>query len=474
MTLQDVTVAVGDGNLGTLPEETDKIPVFLGASSIGAANTMIPINDSDGVTSGLGLGPLAEAVRMHVENSGTPCYAVPLTTTAGTKSAVTGGGGGPAVSVSGNPLDEYDVRVKITLAGALSVGKFQYSLDGGNTYNGADITLVASYVIPGSGLNLGFAAGTYILDAVYIFTTTAPSYTTGDVNTAMDVINDDLREFGYAHLVGVATGADDTAKATNSAAFLAAMAAKRDAAFNSKAKFYHVGVECPNVPDASLIAAFAAVANIGAWAGGGYCVNLSPITGRRHTIPMVRVAVSKIGKKPLGKDPSQVLAESGVGPLPSSILSLVRDERKTPSLDAQRFVTARTIIGKKGFYLTNWPLMSPTGSDFKYLQHIQCINNAAKVARAKLLDYLSRDLATKDDGTGQLTEPQAAAVDADVDQVLRASLVQPGHVQDLEVRAVRTDDVLTSERLRVKVALLFKAYPKKIELTVGATRSLSS
>lgn len=92
-------------------------------------------------------------------------------------------GGGPAVTASGNPLKPYGtptatgssgIEVEITLGGVLGTSRLQYTLDGGVTFLGPFPT-ASSFPIPGTGITLTMAAGTYILNATY----------TGAITTAL-------------------------------------------------------------------------------------------------------------------------------------------------------------------------------------------------------------------------------------------------------------------------------------------------
>ncbi len=85
-------------------------------------------------------------------------------------------GGGPAVSASGNPIDLYGnptatgstgPQLLITTGGVLGTSRFEYSLDGGVTWLGPFPT-VSSFPIPGTGITLTMAAGSYVLNATYV------------------------------------------------------------------------------------------------------------------------------------------------------------------------------------------------------------------------------------------------------------------------------------------------------------------
>ncbi len=73
----------------------------------------------------------------------------------------------PAVTVSGDPDGTELLRIIIPVGGILGVAEFQYSLDGGDTYNGVNILTTATFPIPGTPLTIEFPAGTYNTDNIY-------------------------------------------------------------------------------------------------------------------------------------------------------------------------------------------------------------------------------------------------------------------------------------------------------------------
>lgn len=93
------------------------------------------------------------------------------TATEGTVSAVAPSGAGPTVTLTGTPKADNSIRIKITLGGALGVGEFEWSKDGGATWQEATILLAATYELGSTGLTAHFAAGTYVLNDTYDATT---------------------------------------------------------------------------------------------------------------------------------------------------------------------------------------------------------------------------------------------------------------------------------------------------------------
>lgn len=76
-------------------------------------------------------------------------------------------GAGPAVTAAGTPDATRDFVVEITTGGALGVGQYRWSKDGGQTWDESGLTLAASDVLGTTGITASFAAGTYVIGTRY-------------------------------------------------------------------------------------------------------------------------------------------------------------------------------------------------------------------------------------------------------------------------------------------------------------------
>jgi hypothetical protein len=137
--------------------------------------------------------------------------------------------GSPAVTVAGLPQGSYNVLVTIPGAGALGVMTFTYSLDGGKTTSDA-ITSAAggTYIIPGTGIELTFAAGPYAGTESYTFTTmdSAGSLATWRAGLITDYIDCDGVRLVVCAGFGEATHPDGKIRRTPLAWGMSALAAK--------------------------------------------------------------------------------------------------------------------------------------------------------------------------------------------------------------------------------------------------------
>lgn len=470
MGVQSVEFELLDRQLGGIPISSASHVCYIGSCSAAVpTNEVRSVGDNDALDA-LGIGPVAECVAHNLAISGGPAYAVKAEQTNGSATAPALDGSNPLMTITGTPGDAQELQVRILVGGTIGTAQFEYTLDAWRTKSNPRFA-AASFPIPDTGLTLGFPAGTYVADKVYVFTVTAPTHTLQNIVDALQAAINGTQNFGIAYVCGTTGGADDTAKANNCVTLVAALNAVAEAAFVAGKKNIRVVVEAPDVPDSALIAAVQTL-------NATRCALVRiPAEVVSDLVPRVakteggRVVVARLPRLPLGKDPSQTKKE-GIwsGALPSQIRRLLRNEASTPGLDDARIVTGTTYPGKEGqWFLTNFPLLSEQGSDYKWLQHGLVVDVLVNGIRAALVDWLSRDLDVRNDGTGGLDEGQASVIDRDIEKAARRAVGRA--VVDLRFRASRTTDV-EQEGLEGDLSLLRKAYPKRIKVRVGYTKQI--
>lgn len=399
-----------------------------------------------------------------------------------------GSGTPPVLTLTGQPLYEIKLRIECTTIGALGVWVFRWSVDNGATWT-SGVTSAASVVLTGTGLTLGiaagtaaldnvwlassqgmklaFTAGTYVAGEVYSFTTKQAGYSTSDMSAAFDAARQDPREWNMFHLIGLADGVTDDNKVTASVAMASALAAKLDNAFT----VYHRGIRAimdgPDVADTSagdtsLLTGFASFVNPRIVVGADFAYIRSPISRRVYRQSAAWVAVSQARRLSLSTDLGEVLT----GRLPSAIVGIRRNEEKRPGLNDQRFLTLRTYYGKPlgAFYITKPKTMAAPG-DFELLQHGRIIDVASAVARTKGLDLISKKQRANANGT--ITEIDARAIEREINSTLSLAIVQPGHAIRALVEVNRSDNIVSTKKLRFKVRVRPYAYPEFIESDIG-------
>lgn len=475
MPIPDATLTIVDNSLGILPEDASADTAAIGACSLGTPNTIYPFRgvDAQTVKDTLGVGPLVEKTVFHLAKSeGKTVYAVPVNASvAGASGAITkSNAGGPTITLSGAPKDDAQAQIVIVTTGVLGAGVFKFTLDGGDTWS-PDTTIPSggTYVLAETGVTATFPAGTYTAGDTYTWTATAPSFVVNDFSAAMDaLLADGTKKWGIVHLVGQATDAAGTVTlATTMGSKLATAAA---------AYRYACGViECPAVDKALLIAAFANFVDARVMVVGGWHELQSDVTSRVYKRPAAWSYVARLAKVPISIHPSRDASDVNLEAL-AGVIRLVptgaaastgyHDENVTPAFDSARFVSLRTITGRQGFYVTNGKTMAGTTSDFGEVQYRRIMDRGCDVTRNAILAYLNKKLLV-DKTTGQLLEDEAQGIEADVGGQLRTALVQDGHASDVTVVVNRTDNLLSTKKLRVKVRIVPPGYSGFIEVEIG-------
>jgi hypothetical protein len=468
-TLPDVYVEIQDGALGISQGSPENIEVKVGVAAGGAQHVLYSFTNAKQVKDVLQAGPLAEAVAFQVARTGRCIAMKAAASTAGT---VTTGApvktGSGTVPLTGTPNDAYEVLIEITRAGAniaAGTGAFKYSVDGGDNYSPEIAIPVAGvYVVPGTGITATFTNGgsgtSFQVGDVFSGTSTAPAMTTTDLANALDALLASPVQWAGAHVVGTATpttaaavGAKlDAAEVGNRFVYATLEARDIDATTDSGSEDTWMGnlnTEWRNVAHPRLTVCAGSVELTSELSGRSYRRNLAhAYTARLMTIL-----------------PHQHPGAVELGAL-SGVTKLYHDEQAKPGLDAARFVTARTIVGLEGFYITAGRMMAPATSDFQSIQHRRVMDKACRVARIQTLPYMNADVPI-DAETGKLSETEALAIEAKVLGVLEGDLVNTGNASAVAYRMNRDSNLLSTSSTDAEVRIIPKGYLSWIGLKIG-------
>jgi hypothetical protein len=461
MAIPELKQTILDGALGIAPTNTTGVLACIGNSSAGDLNTVKVFSDPKALKDHYGYGPLVEFATLALLEAGGPIVCVRATnSTAGTNSAVTKTGTGTSVAtLTGAPYDHYQAIVKITTAASALAdltATFQYSLDNGRTWSG-DINIPVSgvYLIPNTGITITFAAGTFVVGTTYTWTSVAPSFSTGDFATAADALLDD-ESVTWFGLHAIAVPADATAGLALFGALASVMA-------DAQTRFRNV-MGFMNAEDASTSATktnYAAQANNRISLGYGFENVTSPISKSQYKRPAIWSAATRASQVPPGED----LAQVSSGNL-TQVTALLYNEAVTPEMDAARFTTLRSIIGKQGYYVTNGRIFSAAGSDFQYIQHRRVMDIFATTARSSGLQFLNSSVRVKQ-SDGTILEADARTIESYIESACRTALIEPQYATDLTVVIDRTNNILSSNTLRMQLRVIPKGYAKFIEQELG-------
>lgn len=472
MPVGTVSLTIRDGGLGITPATNSNLVVHLGTCSLGTPNTLYSLSSTDDVVANLGAGPLVESGAYQLGASGGSTYLIPVTASvAGVAGAVTPTRVATSTSVmttTGAPNDAYGLFVKVVTPGtgqlitSGAVG-IQVSLDGGQTFAPqALIPAAGTVVLAGTGLSIVFTAGAANLDAGDVFTATcqAPFYGASDLQAAFTALGGLTQTWGLVHPVGYPTAGNSTANSTAAAALAATVSANMTT-FANNYRYARAILDCPPSADADLMTAFAAFADGRVVVPGTTCPLNSTISGRKLTRPWAWTVVARLAASRVSVSPGRISDGPMVG-----VISLTRDERKTPGLFDARFSVAQSILGLNGFYADTGKTMAPAGSDYSLIMNGRVMDVACTTTRTALLQFLNTGVRVNST-TGTILEADARGIESVVNAKLRAAVVQTGDASDCTVQINRTDNILSTGLLRVKTRLVPLAYATAISEDIG-------
>lgn len=471
MTLPFVKVEQVNGTLAVSPAETDQLVCVIGAASLAPKNTLLAYTSVAKLVAEAGEGRGVAACAEQIVETGAGYLIVPTLSVTGVAGSVSDTGTSPAVTVSGDPNDDYRVEMVITKGGALGTAQAKISLDDGNTWL-PEVVLAATVALAGTGLTLACAAGTYVAGDTVSFDSEGPYFSTANLTTAGAALIADKREFGTLLVAGRAHGANDAAKATACASMASAISTFAALA-QSKGRYFRTVLESPDVPSSALKTAFTSFADDKVLVTGMHEDVQSPATQRIEKRPIGGTYAARIGKIPPHKHPGEVRKGPGNGgPLPTRVKKLYADEDTIADLDGARFVTFCEILGKTGFYVTRGPTMDAPDGLFTQHQYCRVADLASKVTRDGLGEWFKTDLTVKGDGTGRMTDAQAEVIDADLTKRVRAAIVDTDYASDAIAKVDRSIDVLNTSAFEGDTFVLRKGYAEYVSWRVGFVKEI--
>jgi hypothetical protein len=573
--LPGVRQSITDGNLGLVQPAPDKLLV-IGPCSSGVVNTIVSAAQPSALSTALGVGR-AVTVGGHILDvaGGTVDVMKCAASVAASNGSVTASGSGPLVSVGGSGTEAYDAIIRIVNSGQLGVGRFDFSLDGGETYgsvrtipsagtflmpssgltltfaplsavvrtggttgpvvtpSGAaptgdndfiieittggalgagvfkwskdggltyttGVSLAASVVLTGTGVTAGFAAGTYVLGEkyswssgynateTYSFTATPATFNSADLDGVLIA----LRALNTRWKAVVFAGRPANAAA---AAVLAATIGGQMTVLAAQARDTKALIDCGGDPAASISAvqtAFDAVGDFRLAPFYGDCrIRIAnPIEGFRNPwLPTQIRAAGSVAIMSRGSNIGWVGLGAAEGPgrprggRLSKVSAIRFDEGKAgEQLHDHRINATRTFDGDQPgkFYFTNGLLLSPLGSDFRYLHWGLAFDLLCQTVNDAMKPYVNASLAVLTDGTGALDPVVAEQIDVAVNAAIRTAVLDPiteqgkGYFSAAQFACDRTYNTLVNRKLVGSFRAVPLANTEQVELTGGMATDL--
>lgn len=464
MLLPGVNLKIKDGALGLTADDVAGLHVKIGVSSKGPINQLLAFTDIDLIRDTYGLGLLPEAAAASLQLSGGAVLLMRIlpaaASTLGTPTLV--GMSTASLVPTGTVADKYNIKVKITKAGATLIAAtaaFQYSLDDGRTYSEEKaVPTTGIYLITEVGITLTWTTGTFVIGDIWSFSTVPPVATISEWMAATDLVLADPTDYEWIHYI--TTNAD--------AAMAAAVEAKMLQAENEFNYLFGIVDDIAKTSgqtDAQFttaqVAAYAAYTGVRTGIFSGDAKDVSPLTGLIVTRPASWRMQGRLASVPVQEDIGRVAS----GPIPG-FTSLIHDERATPGLYPAGFTTMRTFKRRAGYYSAGGQLKTTNTSDFRRLANRRVMNKACRVGYDRLLELVKDDVAV-DENTGFILETEARNIEASLESVLRTKLLAPGNASSIQVRVKRDNNILVDKTVYVKLRIVPVGYIDFIEADIA-------
>lgn len=473
--LNDVFTKISDGLLGLPGAQGEGIHVKIGVSPV-EASTPVVITGSMTVAKireSLGYSPLADKVMDSVEHGSSRIYCIPVkASTQGTSSEVAHVGTGTGtVAVSGSPYNAFSVIIKITGQGELNSALFTCSIDGGFSFSEEQTVPVGGkYELPSTGLTVTFQAagdgGTpFVLEDTYSFTCTAPTMTNADVLAAVEKLRNFGELFEFVHIVGesqpalwaaVSTKQKELAETYHKPAFflLEAYLPEESETANDYALRMKADARTVHNTDLAVVAA------------RSLYMGMDGVTREINNAGIVAGMLSRVSvQTAIGK----TAVAAGLNVDKGKMLKLLPDgiQDYIELLDEAQFITFREYAGLDGCYVTNARVLSPTGSDYRYLEDTRVRNKIVREVRSAGLLLLQDDIDLEDQ-QGEL-EARAKFMEAVLDRMVDAK-----EISSASITVPEGQDIITTERMDVIIRYVSRGYIRSIMVDIGRTKPASA
>lgn len=462
MAVSSTLVTPRDGGIGG-NVVLDGLFAKIGTATSGTANAPVYCSSKQAAIDAFTSGPLVRAAIWHFERSQRPLLLVRGTgSTAGTNGTVTQSGAGPVVTASGTPVDAFDIRIKISKAGAIGTSEFFFSTDGSTATAEmiGPIATASTYAIPGTGVTANFAAGTYVVDEVYSWATTAPANTVANVQTASAALVA-LTQYIWeiCHVIG--GGADATASAALCAA-LDTLASTYELQ-GRPIRFLQDGPLAGTLAQMNTAYASTSSKRV-AVAFGDHEIRY--VDGTTPTVSIAWSASPKFAAAPLSVDIASLDPAEQDRADCAGVISISHDDFVTGGATDAGFLAMRTRLDRPGFFFANSRLKAPPTSDFKHMPLGRIIDQACRLAQAALSNYESARIPVSA-STGQIKEEKAREIDGHVNQALQAGIVDQNHASSAVCTVSRTDNILVTETLTAEITVVPPGYARTIRAFVS-------
>jgi len=446
--LPGVKNTIKDGAMGVLGADATGRFAAVGVGGL-YGQGILAFTAPDQVEEKIGDGPLRDLLVSALSIAKTTVYAVSLEgTVAGTLSAVTPGAentGAGSVSVSGDPRNEYDIKVEILTTGELNAATFRVTVDG---LAGKRLTVPDSggnYLIPGTGITLQFnlVSGTFDAGDTFSFTATAPAASNAEVLAAIDTILEAKLDIEWIAVAGV-----------SDAALWAALATKAEGAaeiyqylfFIAQARYKTSAESVDEWVTALTTTERGTVASTRLQVCAGW-IEEADASGQVDVRGLIGTYCGKLASRNVHQGPDAV--RYGSVTAATALAPAGINDGHIESLKNAGYVTARTIIGLSGIYVTSGQIMSEEGSDFDLVERRRVMDKACRQVRTAQLVWVNDAVKVGADGSPEGIEMLVAQSENPL-----KIMITNGEISDGYVIVPDGQNILSTKKINTKVRIV--------------------
>lgn len=484
----NVEIEIQDGGAGVVSVAGASVQLCIGTATDGDTEKIYATRSPKTLAQVFTSGQLPEAAAMAAKKGGTILAMRAETVDDGVVTAVVPtriASSTCAVTVTGNPNDEYYAVCLVSKGGTIGTAGIQIrlSIDAGRNYGPKfNLGTATTFAITGTGLTLHFAAGTLTAGDFFKFSSTAPAWDVGSVEACIAKYEESqyaLAGVGSMHLVGICSGANaatfgsDMADLEEEKTYARLITSARDVIVPTA--WGGSGGEDEATWIASLASGFSAVSAKRIVSSAGNYNMPSPYPNDVAGSPRYRRNLSwALACRQVQIPPQRHAGRVRDGGLANIIVDptsdpndgfVYHDERVNPGFEEARFAHARTRKGKQGFFIGQPNLMAPSGSQFKILPFGNVMDIACSIVHQVGQDEINDDVELNDNGT--IFETEAQRIESVLIGAVNANMTNKKMISSVTCVLDRSKNILATDEADIEVTIVRRGYIMQENVTIG-------
>lgn len=137
------------------------------------------------------------------------------------------------------------------------------------------------------------------------------------------------------------------------------------------------------------------------------------------------------------------------------------------SIHNKGYITIRKYLNRSGFYFSDDPMATADTDDFCTISRRRVINKAVRIAQDTYTEEINEEIDIASDGT--IAPATCKYIQSQISRALKTSMLAEGNISDLSVVVDPAQNVLSTNKIVVRLRLLPKGQSKIIEVDLGFT-----